>query len=172
MVKVLLIIAHDGFQPVEYGEPKRILTEAGITVVTASNMSGMATAAHTGEQVAIDCTLDHVQAGDYDGIFFVGGPGALEHLDNEQSYEIARAAAALGKPWGAICISTRILAHAGVLKNKTATGWDGDNELGGILAAAGATYLREPVAVDGLLITAAGPTAALAWSQKILAALR
>ncbi|MDO8626163.1 MAG: DJ-1/PfpI family protein [Candidatus Magasanikbacteria bacterium] len=169
--KVLLIIAHEGFQPMEYSAPKKVLADAGVTVVTASDASGIATSAHTGERVMVDLTLLEVRAVDYDGIFFIGGQGALDHLDNEDSYRVAREAAASGKLWGAICVSPRILANAGVLKNKIATGWDGDNELAGILAAAGATYQRESVVQDGQLITGSGPAAAEEFGKTILAVL-
>lgn len=170
--KVLLVVAHKGFQPVEYGMPKKVLTAAGITVVTASDQGGQAASAISGERAAVDITLDQAQVSDYDGVFFVGGPGALEHLDNHESYRIIRTAAASGKPWGAICISPRILAHAGVLKNKTATGWDGDGKLGSILETVGATYVPEPVVTDGTLITAQGPVAATEFGKAIAAALQ
>lgn len=40
--KILMIIAHEGFQQVEYGIPKKTFEQAGFTVVTASNKPGMA----------------------------------------------------------------------------------------------------------------------------------
>lgn len=169
--KVLLIIAHNGFQPVEYSVPKKILQEAGITVVTASDAPGVAVSSISSEPAKVDLVLDEVKVGDYEGIFFIGGPGALEHLDNKKSYRIIRGIVGAPSPrplWGAICISPRILAKAGVLKNKTAAGWDGDNELFGILESAGATYVREPVVVDGNLITASGPPAAEEFGKVIL----
>ena len=33
---VLFIIAHEGYQPIEYAEPKKILEDAGFTVITRS----------------------------------------------------------------------------------------------------------------------------------------
>ncbi len=165
--KILLVVASEDFQPLEYQIPKNILTKAGVEVVTASDADGTAISA-TGDRAEVDVVLEDVKVADYDGIFFIGGPGALEHLDNEKSYKIIREAATGGKPFGAICISPRILTAAGVLKNKKATGWDGDNELAGILEAAGAEYIRQPVVVDGALITANGPPAAEEFAKKIL----
>lgn len=171
MKKVLLIIAHRGFQPVEYGTPRQVLTAAGIQVVTASNILGTAVSSMTNEPARVDVVLDEVKIDDYDGMFFIGGPGALANLDNEKSYRIISEVSASGKIWGAICISPRILAAAGVLENKKATGWDGDNELVGILAKAGAEYVRKPVVVDGNLITGNGPEAAEEWGTAIARAL-
>lgn len=171
MKKVLLVIAHQDFQPVEYGGTKKVLLQASVHVVTASDQPGVATAADTGEQVTVDLALDQVHTAEYDGVFFVGGPGALRHLDNAHSYRIIRSAAALDIPWGAICIAPRILANAGVLKDKKVTGWDGDGELAGILEESAAVYERTPVVADGNLITANGPEAAEAFGQKIVQSL-
>jgi protease I len=171
MKKVLFVIAHEGFRPEEYHEPKKVLQEAGVEFVTASDEAGMAMPKFGDELAKVDLVLDDVKTDDYDGIFFVGGPGALKCLDNEMSYKIIRQAVGLGKIFGAICISPRILAHAGVLKNKKATGWDKDNELAEILEKAGAQYVREPVVVDGKLITANGPAAAQEFGKKIFESL-
>ncbi|MEK9183421.1 MAG: DJ-1/PfpI family protein [Patescibacteria group bacterium] len=171
MQKVLLIIAHSGFKLVEYMTSKKILIDAGIKVVTASNLLGTAISSITDDEAKVDLVLDDVNVADYDGIFFIGGPGALENLNNEKSYRIIREVASSGKVWGAICISPRILAAAGVLKNKKVTGWDRDNELAGILSAARAEYVREAMVVDGNLITGNGPEAAAEWGTAIARAL-
>lgn len=171
MKKVLLIIAHSGFKLVEYMASKKVLTDAGIRVVTASNLPGMAISSITNDKASVDFVLDDINVADYDGIFFIGGPGALENLNNEKSYLIIREVSASGKIWGAICISPRILAAAGVLKGKKATGWDGDGQLADIFAAAGAEYEHEPVVADGNLITGSGPTAAEEWGKAIAHAL-
>ncbi len=165
--KILLIIAHEDFQPVEYYSTKAVLEQSGMEVLTASDGAGEAKAAHNGMPAKIDVNLSEAKASDCDGLFIVGGSGALEHLDNEVVYNLMRQAESVGKLWGAICIAPRILVQAGLLKDKKATGWDGDDELGGILKNAGAEYVKEEVVVDGNLITATGPKAAEAWGQAI-----
>ena len=187
--KVVFVIASEGFQPIEYGDAKKALEVAGHQVVTVSDKAGVAVAGD-GSEVKVDLTVRDLVANHltpapllgkeratYDALFFIGGPGALAHLDNEESYKLLRewekigkpdfAKATPGKPYGAICISPRILAKAGVLQNKKATGWDNDGELAGILSALGAEYVREPVVVDGNLITANGPSAAREWGETI-----
>ncbi len=167
-MSVALIIANRDYQPVEYGAPKKVLESAGIKVVTVSDALGTATAAYDGSETKVDLVVGEMKVGDYDGVFLVGGPGAQEYLENEAVYAVVRAAAASGRPWGAICYSTRVLAYAGVLAGRKVTGWDEDGELAGILEVAGAEYVREPVAVDGNLFTATGPKFAEAWGQAIL----
>lgn len=195
---MLLIIAHAGYHPVEYGHMRAELENAGIKVVVASDQAGTADAhpsvAHTQQcsdpncgkvadeypqfaQAPIDISLKDVNPdevalfADFDGIFIIGGPGALEFLDNEITYSIMRQAAAAHRPFGAICISPRILAKAGLLKNKKATGWNGDNALENILHEHGAQYTDQLVTVDGNIITGNGPEAAVDFGKAIVSLL-
>ena len=168
--KVMLVISSNGFHPIEYSVPKRILEHSGITVITASDKTGKAIAKD--ETTAdIDVSLDTVTTEDFDSIFFIGGPGALNHLDNETSYELIKQAAEAKKPFGAICSSVRILAHAGVLNGKKVTGWNEDHQLPSILQASNATYTPKDVVVDGNIVTAVGPDAAQEFGAKILGVL-
>lgn len=168
--KVLFVVAHEGFQPVEYQEPKKILEDAGFTIITASNKPGEATDKNGGK-THVDLTLPEVKISDYDGIFFIGGPGTLEHLDNQKSYRIIKEASKKHLPLGAICIATRILAKAYALTRKRATGWNGDNELEKLYETYDVIYLPEPVVVEENIITATGPAAAKTFGQEIVALL-
>ena len=165
---ILLIVAHENYQPIEYQDPKRVLEENGYTVVTASNKSGTATAKDE-STTTVDLTLEEIEPSDYAGIFFVGGPGAMDHVDGELAYYIAQRAQALRIPHGAICIATRILAAAGVLEEKEATGWNGDGMLPAIYEAYDVEYQPEKeVVVDGIIITATGPDAAVDFGNAIV----
>ncbi len=168
--KVLLVVAHEGYQPTEYNEPKRVLEDASFEVITASDKPGTATD-KDGGKTKVDLTLNEVKIDDYDGIFFIGGPGAMECLDNKESYRIIKAAAKKHMPLGAICVATRILAKGGGLTRKRATGWDGDNELTAIYEDYDVKYLKEPVVVEENIITATGPSAAKTFAQEIIALL-
>ncbi len=167
MNKVVLVIAAEGYQSIEYSVPKSILENSGITVITASDLPGTATA-QDGTTTHIDVTLNNLSIDDFDALFFIGGPGSLEHLDNETSYALLTQIAKKRKPFGAICASTRILANSGALLGKRVTGWDGDGELEKILKHASATYVRNDVVVDGTIITAVGPNVAQEFGAKIL----
>lgn len=168
---VLLIVASEGYQHIEYSMSKKILENAGITVVTASDASEQAVGDNDAV-IPVDVTLSQVNVKDYNGIFFIGGPGAIEYLDNEESYEIAKKAAELGKPLGAICISTRILAKAGVLTGRQATGWDGDGLLGSIYQEHRVHYMNQDVVVDDNIITAIGPDSAQEFGEQIILLLQ
>jgi len=186
--KVLLVIASRDFQIIEYETPKAILEKAGIGVVTVSdgespNGAPLGAVASNGKKVKIDLVIGDPSLtlpyegrenflSEYGGLFIVGGEGALEHLDNEASYQLLKkwsdfAKATPGRPYGAICISTRILAHAGVLQGKKATGWNGDDKLPDILSSVGAEFVDQPVVVDGNVVTGNGPEAAGEWGEAI-----
>lgn len=171
MKSVLLVIAFEDYQPFEYSEPKRILETAGHKVFTVSDEFGMARSDNEEFSVKVDIKIDDVDIEKYDGLFFIGGPGALVHLDNQNSYKLLKKWQTTGKPYGAICISPRILAKAGVLQNKKATGWDGDNKLADIFLGNNVEYIKEPVVVDGNIVTANGPEAASEFGQAILQVL-
>ena len=165
---VLLLIASEGYQPLEYGETKRILESVGHQVITVSDKSGVVKATYDDSSVSVDLSLDEVNVESGDALFLIGGPGALEHLDNQKVYNLLQTWEKSGKPYGAICISPRILAHAGVLQNKKATGWDGDEELAGIFEEGGVEYVREGVVVDDNVVTGSGPEVAEEFGRAIL----
>lgn len=184
---VLLIIASQGYQPIEYGHTRKMLEDAGIKVEVASNLKqdafanpnnnhtkscGCNKAVPAYQKVHVDLALSEVDADKYDGIFIIGGSGALDFLDNQITHKIIQALAKNGKAFGAICISPRILAKAGVLEGKKATGWDEDNKLSGIFKQYNVTYVKKPVVVDGNLITANGPSAAIAFGKEIVNVLQ
>lgn len=170
-MKVVLVIASDGFQHIEYRVPKKILEQAHIKVVTASNKPNGAIG-KDGSTAPVDITLDALDMNDYDGIFFIGGPGVLEHLDTPASAHLLAQAKKLNKAYGAICVSVRILAKADVLRGKKATGWDGDHALRTILEGYGAVYEEgKPIVTDGRTVTATGPEAAEQFAQGIIRVL-
>lgn len=168
--KVVLVVAHQGYQPVEYSIPKKTLTQAGFTVVTASNKAGTAMA-KDGSTTPVDILIDNVNPATYAGIFFIGGPGAMEALDNQISHSLITQAARLEKPLGAICVSPRILARAGILTDKRATGWDGDNQLASVFKEYGVIYVAQPVVTDDLIVTAQGPMVAQGFADAIVKVL-
>lgn len=167
--KILFVVAHKGFQQIEYAVPKKILIDAGFIIVTASDQRGVALAKDGVTTVSVDLLISEVVVKEYGGIFLIGGPGALEFLDTHATHDMLNTAQQLALIIGAICVSTRILAHAGVLRGKQATGWDGDDALEGIYAKHGVLYRQnQPVVVDENIITASGPEAAAEFAEQII----
>lgn len=168
MKKVILIISSKGFQQVEYLDTKEELERVGIEVITASDKIVNAIGKDGLTTAMIDLIVSEIKVDDYDGLYLIGGPGAMDYLDNDQTYTLLNKWKESGKPYGAICISTRILAKAGVLQNVQATGWNGDDELPAILVENGADYMEESVFTDGNITTASGPQVAHEFGKEIV----
>lgn len=168
--KVVFIVASEGFQHVEYSVPKKLLEEAGIMVETASNKLAPAIA-KDGSTTNVNYLVQSIPLDTVDGVFIVGGPGSIEHLDNAHTHKIMQAAVAAGKKIGAICLAPRILARAGVLEGKQATGWDKDNELASIYKEHNVHYKMDDVVRDENVVTAKGPEAAREYGEQIISML-
>lgn len=166
--KIVLVIASNGFQQEEYHETYKVLVKAGFHVTTASDKQGHATA-HDGTTVIIDSLIDDIVSTVYDGVFLIGGRGALKFLNTPLVHKLLNELFCLSKPYGAICIAPRILAQAFVLRHKKATCWDGDDQAAIVLKKYEVEFVNEPVVVDGNVITANGPLAAQAFGQAIAA---
>lgn len=167
--RAVMIVSFRDFRDAEYFVPKEILENAGIEVKTASNKKGTAIGADGGD-ANVDLLVSEVNPSEFDAVIFVGGPGALEALDNENSYRVAKETLANDKILAAICISPIILAKAGVLQGKKATVWFStlDKSPIKVLENNGAIFQKENVTADGKIITANGPQAAKEFGAIIL----
>jgi len=170
--KVAIIVAFRDFRDAEFFLPKEILEKAGAEITTVSTKLGVAIGADGGD-VEVDVLLEDLNPADFDGIAFIGGPGCLKYLDNENSYRVARGVVKQNKVLGSICISPVILAKAGVLSGKKATVWSSLMDRGPVraLEEGEAIYEEKPVVVDGRLVTASGPQSAQEFGEKLIEAL-
>ncbi len=167
--KAVLIIAGQGFQDFEYSETRKALTQAGIETIIASSIKSEARG-KSGEKVKVDKIIEEINPEDFDALILIGGPGALEYVDNPVIHQLIRQIVEQKKLLGAICIAPEILAEAGVLKGKKATVWSSSIDRSPIkfLTENGAEYLDQDVVIDGNIITANGPSAASIFGQKIV----
>jgi len=161
--KVLMIIAAEGFQDEEFGQPYNLLTKLGATVKIACSRKGTAKGIF-GRQATPDLLIGECKADDYDAVVFIGGPGASEYFNNPEAHALARAAVAKNKLLGAICIAPVTLANAGVLKGKQATVFPSEQDQ---LAGQGARLVQQDVVVDGRIVTAVGPKAARQFAETL-----
>jgi protease I len=168
--KIMMVIASKGYHHIEFNEPYRIFNDSGFEVVVVSDRSGNATA-KDGSHFRVGLTTKDAKLNGFDALVFIGGPGALECLDNEASYALIQSAMQEGSTIAAICITPRIVTKAGGLVGVQATGWDEDNELQEIFDRHGTYYLKESVVSDGNRVTAQGPNDAVAFAEAIKALL-
>ena len=171
--KIAMIVAFKDFKDEEYFPPKKILEEAGAEIITCSDKEGMAIGANGGE-AEIDVLLQNLAVSDFNAIVFIGGPGALEHLDNEEGCRVAQETVEADKVLAAICISPTILAKVGVLEGKRATVWASPLNRGPVkvLEENGAIFENKPVVIDGKIVTGKGPEAAEEFGKALVQVLQ
>jgi len=168
VITVLMIIASDKFRDEELFDTQKVLEDAGVKTVIASTTTSKVTGM-LGGVATPQILLKDVDAAKYDAVVFVGGGGAAQYFKDSNAHNIAKAFNSNNKVVAAICIGPRIIAQAGLLKNKKFTSWDSEHEaikkLGGILES-------KPAVRDGKIVTANGPTAAKEFGKLILHALK
>lgn len=171
--KLVMIVAFRNFRDEEYFVPKEILEKAGADIKTASNKMGQASGVDGG-QVNVDLLVSEINPAGFDAIIFVGGPGCLASLDNQDSYDVALKTISQNKVLASICISPVILAKAGALEGKKATVWSSTMDKTSVqtLEDHGAIYqAKTVVVVDKKIVTGNGPGAAREFGEKIVEVL-
>ncbi len=170
MPRALIIIAEEGYQDQELMDTKTVLEAQEIIVTLAAKHKGICRG-KLGGSVQAMFSLGEIIVDRYDGIIYIGGPGAAGYVKDSAALRIARDADAKRKVIGAICIGPTILAAAGVLKDRRATVWNEDGSQSIFLTKAGAKYTGEALTIDGV-VTANGPAAASAFGSKLAELLK
>ncbi len=168
-IKVLFLIAQEGFQDVELFDTKDEVQKAGIS----SDIASFTTDAANGKFGAVvmpDISFDEVNPGFYSAVIVIGGPGA-DSLQDKKVYDILHAFEKQGKLIAAICYSGAVLARAGITKGKKSTVWKSEETLQ-ILKESGVNFVDEDVVADEKVITANGPKAARQFGQEIVKQLK
>ena len=159
-----LIMSADNFEDSELLVPYYRLKEAGIEVTVASLGRGAIKGKH-GYEVAVDKTLDDVNADDYAILVLPGGAAPAVVRKEAKALEIARTFFALEKPVAAICHGPQILISAGLLQGRRATCY---KSVADELKGAGALYEDREVVVDGKLVTSRQPADLPAFMRETM----
>jgi putative intracellular protease/amidase len=153
-----MILASERFRDVEYIVPRAFFEKKGFKVSTAS--SAKLSTGRFGYEVINDFMIDELHVKNFDGIYFVGGTGSTEYIQNEKARLLTEAFFVAQKPIAAICAAPRNFLHWGLLKGRRATGHNGDGQFPRLALQFGAIPEPEKTVVydDGIL-TASGPEA-------------
>ncbi|MDP1650868.1 MAG: DJ-1/PfpI/YhbO family deglycase/protease [Rubrivivax sp.] len=132
-----LIVSADRFEDSELLEPVRRLREAGVAVDIASTRRGVVTGKH-GHRVEVDKLVAALDAADDDLLLLPGGAAPAALRGDAAVLQLVRSFVAAAKPVAAICHGPQLLAAAGVLQGRRATGY---RTVAGALRSAGAAHM-------------------------------
>lgn len=163
------VLLTDGFEQVEFTEPRSALEQHGAIIKIVSSARGKVKGVHHGEpgdDFTVDATFDDADPMDFDAVLLPGGKengsrirgiGAaqrfLQRIDEE------------GKPIAAICHGPWLLASAGLVQGRTLTSWPSLQE---DIRNAGGHWVDEEVVVDGNLVTSRKPDDIPAFNARLV----
>ena len=145
-----------------------LLRRAGIEVVSAGLDEQVITASR-GTRLVADIDLDKALERDYDMVVLPGGLPGAENLEKDHRIQaLLRKMAGNEQFTAAICAAPGILARAGLLDGRKATGYPGVLERTGISCI---EACDEPVVIDGNMITSRGPGTAMDFALTLIGLL-
>lgn len=155
--KVALLVA-DGFEQVEFVDPKAALEKAGSTVEVISLEEGEVQGVNHGEKAdrfSVDKVLSSSSEASYAALLLPGGvmnPDTLRAKPEVLNF--VRLFFEHDKPVYAICHGPQILVSANVVRGRKMTGY---HSIEADLRNAGAQWVDDSVVVDGNLVTSRNP---------------
>ncbi len=162
--KVLIPIA-PGFEEIEAITVINILRRAGVKVVTAGTKTEHIVASR-GTRHLPDCTLDDVNADDFDMLVLPGGQPGTDNLRADSRVQrIIETLQRKNRQFAAICAAPVILASYGVLDGRAATSHPVVRDA---VAARAAYYSEERVVVDGPVVTSRSAGTAMEFAFKLV----
>ncbi|WP_404994312.1 type 1 glutamine amidotransferase domain-containing protein [Cupriavidus pauculus] len=221
-MKILMVLtSHDqlgntgkktGFWLEEFAAPYYVFKDAGVQITLASPKGGQppidpksddpgaqtdATRrfqadAEARRELASTRTLDQVDVGDFDAVFYPGGHGPLWDLaEDKRSIALIEAFDRAGKPVGAVCHAPGVLRHVKgadgqpLVKGRNVTGFTNSEEeavqltnvvpflVEDMLKQHGANFSRTDdwgsyAITDGLLVTGQNPASSEAAAHALL----
>jgi protease I len=164
----VLVLAADLFEDSELLYPYYRLLEEGVEVVVAGLDDRPVTGKKGHGPFAVDTTVEHVSADDFDALVIPGGFAPDQLRRSARVLELVRAFDAGGKPIAFICHAGWVPISARIVKGRRAT------SVGAIrddMVNAGVDWVDEEVVVDANLISARTPADLGPWMKALLAAL-
>ncbi len=142
-----------------------LLRRAGVEVVTAGLDEHPVRGAR-GTMLVPDTTLDKALAREYDVVALPGGQPGSDHLNRDpRIITLLQNTACAGRYVAAICAAPLVLAHAGLLRGKKATGYPGVLER---LQLTDTTLETAAVVKDGYIVTSRGPGTAIDFALELI----
>ena len=163
----VFILLEDLFEDLEFWYPHIRMREAGYRVAAVAPRRGTYHGKH-GLPAEADLSAGEVSAGDPHALIVPGGYSPDRMRRHTAMVKLVKEVFELGKPVAAICHGGWMLASAGILEGKTATGFFSIRD---DMVNAGARWVDREVAVDGNLITSRNPGDLPAFCRALIAQL-
>lgn len=165
----IAILVTDGFEQVEFTEPRTALQQHGANISVISSKHGKVQGFHhdtKGDQFDVDLTFGEADPKNFDGVVLPGGV-----MNGDQIRIIPEAQRFVqqmdedSKPIAAICHGAWLLVSARLVDGKTLTSWP---TLQDDIRNAGGNWVDQEVVVDGNLVTSRKPDDIPAFNQKLI----
>jgi protease I len=152
--KRVLSLVDEEFEDLELWYPIYRAREEGAEVVLIGPKKGQVYHGKYGVPAAADFAFEEVAAEDYDALLVPGGWAPDKLRRYPKVLEIVRQMDASQKPIGQICHAGWVLISAKILQGRKVTSTPGIRD---DMENAGATWIDEPVVVDGHLVSSRRP---------------
>jgi protease I len=162
------ILLTDGFEQVEFTDPRQALEQQGAATKVISTKRGKVQGFHhdtKADQFDVDLSFQEADPKEFDAVLLPGGvmngdqirivPEA-QHFVQEMEQD--------GKPIAAICHGGWLLVSAGLVEGRTLTSWP---TLQDDIRNAGGNWVDQEVVVDGNLVTSRKPGDIPAFNQAM-----
>jgi putative intracellular protease/amidase len=161
--RALIVVPSIDLSITQYRRMRKILEEQGFQVQVASSRR---VEISQGKFCLLpDLELSQASGADYDLVVFVAGRGNKDLWHDPAAHRVVREALAAHRVVGASGAAVPILAYAGVLQGRHATG---PLSLATLLGAKGAKYTPGPVAVDDGIVTLRKSEFYVSFARQIL----
>ena len=165
--RTVLFFAAPQYEDLELWYPKIRLEEEGARTFVA----GVGEKTYQGKKgypLTVDGSVDEVRAESYDGLVIPGGYAPDIMRRSEKLLAITREIHEAAKPVAFICHAGWVPISAGIVRGRRVTSVRAIKD---DLVNAGATWLDEPVVIDGNLISSRTPADLPHFCKALIAAL-
>lgn len=163
------VLLTDGFEQVEFTEPRSALEQCGAIIKIVSSARGKVKGVHhdqPGDDFNVDAAFDDADPMDFDAVLLPGGKENGNRIRGiEAAQHFVQRIDEDGKPIAAICHGPWLLVSAGLIQGRTLTSWPSLQE---DIRSAGGKWVDEEVVVDGNLVTSRKPDDIPAFNAKLV----
>ena len=168
-MKTILFLVADGFEETELTAPFDLLQRGGVGVTLASISGDLSVRGSHGLQIETDILLKDAQTEEFDGVFLPGGGRGVKNLCASPEVATCALAFAAADKWvAAICAAPKVLALAGLAKDKRVTSYP---SVADEIRPLCREYVEERVCIDGKFITSRGAGTSEEFALAFLQAL-